>query len=144
MPIDSQSSGQIAAALAQRIGPLTDAASVTEAIAAIWQEIEAALSPIIGRRGLAALYKRSLNLASGTHPWLALGNDGVPNAIDLAPLKASLAQRSSSDAAAAASTLFHTFEALLTSLVGASLTERLLRSVLDSSSSGSPAQDTTP
>jgi len=39
--------------------------------------------------------------------------------------------------------LFQSFHALLTSLVGASLTDRLLHSVWVHSSSTSPAQDTS-
>jgi hypothetical protein len=53
-----------------------------------------------------------------------------------------LAACSSADAANAAAALALTFRDLLTHLIGDSLTERLLRSVWTSPSSGNAAQDT--
>jgi hypothetical protein len=135
----------IAAALALRSGKAADAARITDAVIATLQEIEAALAPIVGQRGVAALYKRSIFLASAAHPWLADSHDGgMQAAIDLAPLKAALAQQTSSDAAAGGTALFLTFHGLLGSLVGPGLTERLLHSVWAHSSSGEPPQDTPP
>lgn len=58
-------------------------------------------------------------------------------------MKSEFAQQSSADAASAGSVLLQTFYDLLASLVGLSLTERLLRSVWANSSRGPPAQDTS-
>jgi hypothetical protein len=55
-----------------------------------------------------------------------------------------LAQRSSAEAAAGGSTFLNTFHELLASLIGPSLTKRLLRSVWEPPSSGTAAQDTSP
>jgi len=142
--MESQESRRIAAPLAHRVGEDADAAQIAEAVVATWQEVDAALTPIIGQRGVAALYKRSLYLTGAAQPWLAGTHKGVPTAMDLAALKSVLAQQSSANAAAGGGALLQTFYELLTSLVGPSLTERLLRPVWANSLSGRPAQDTTP
>ncbi len=64
--------------------------------------------------------------------------------MDLAALKTVLAQQSSADATSGGDALLKTFVELLTTLVGPSLAERLLRSVWANSLSGPPAQDTSP
>ena len=74
-------------------------------------------------------------------PWLASVYEGAHDRIEPAALKQALAQQSSADAASAGGGLLDTFHELLTSMVGSSLTERLLRSVWDSLRSGPTAQD---
>ena len=73
---------------------------------------------------------------AGTH-------EGVQTDMDLAALKSVFRQQSSANAAGGGSALFQTFYELLASLIGPSLTERLLRSVWATSSSGPSAQDNT-
>ncbi|HEV7912449.1 MAG TPA: hypothetical protein VGP22_01680 [Albitalea sp.] len=110
---------------------------------ATWRSVDAALAPILGTRGVAALYQRSVFLTSASHPWLASLQDGVDGRIDLAALKAAFTQQSSADARAGGNALMQAFHRLLTSLVGASLTERLLHSVWSDPSLPS-SQDTSP
>ena len=131
------------APLAHRVTDPADAEQIADAIIAIWLEIDQALHPIMGHRGVAALYNRSLALTAATYPWLAMGHQGVLAAIDPSALRAALVSQAPADAAAGGNALFHSFRELLASLVGPSLTERLLRSVWTPSSSGLPAQDTT-
>lgn len=140
----SQMSDGVAAFLARRVETGADSAQIAETIAAKFREIENALTPIIGRGGVGALYRRSVHLTGQTHPWLAGAEEGVPTAMDAAPLNALLARQGSADAAAAGALLLQTFYDLLTTLVGPSLTERLLRSVWVTFLSGPSAQDTTP
>ena len=141
--MDSEESG-LPAPLAHRVGRDANATQIADAVAATWQEIDTALAPILGSRGVAALYKRSLYLCGATHPWLAVLHEGVQTGVGLAPLKTLLTRQGSADAANAANALFQTFHQLLSSLIGPSLTERLLRSVWSDFSGGSPAQDTWP
>ena len=141
MSIDHQERHPLAAPLAHRVGQEADAEQIAGAIAAIWLEIGVALTPILGTRGVAALYKRSLHLTGAAHPWLAGLHEGVQSILDPAPLRSALARRSAAEAAAGASALLHIFHALLIGLVGPSLTERLLRSVWTQPTSGPPAQD---
>jgi hypothetical protein len=135
--------GRIAAPLAHRVGRDANAAQIADALAATWQDIDAALAPIIGSQGVVALYKRSLYLAGTAYPWLAGMHESAQSAMDLEALKSVVAQQSSADAALGGNALLQTFYQLLGSLVGPSLTERLLRSVWEHTSRGPPAQDTT-
>jgi hypothetical protein len=129
--------------LGARLGPDASAAQVAEAVGAIWLEIDHALHPIVGHRGVAALYSRSLSLAAVTHPWLAPGYKSALFAIDPGALKAVLAKQTPAEATAAGTALFQSFHDLLASLVGDSLTHRLLRAVWDHPLPPSSAQDHT-
>jgi len=144
MPLKSQQSRPWAAALADRMDDGADAEQVAEAIVAIWLDIEQALHPIIGHRGVAALYNRSLHLTAVAYPWLAIDQPAVPAAIDPSGLRSALVQQAAAEAAAGGSALFDSFHELLASLIGAALTDRLLRSVWTRTSGDSPAQDTSP
>lgn len=123
-----------------------DAAQVADLSVSTWRKVDAALSPVIGQRGVAALYKRSLYLTRAAHPCLAAVYEGALGPGEFAGLHAALAGQSSSDAAAANGALLQTFHDLLANLIGASLTGQLLRPVLtqlapDNPSSGHAVQD---
>jgi hypothetical protein len=130
--------------LANRIDADADAAQIAGTVLAVWEEIDDALTPIVGPLGVVALYRRSVHLAAARHPWLAGRDEGLLTDTDPAVLKSVLAQRSSAEAAAGGNAFLHTFHDLLASLIGPSLTARLLRSVWDNPSSGAAAQDTSP
>jgi hypothetical protein len=130
--------------LANRIGSDPSSTQIAAAVLAIWEEIDDALTPIVGPLGLIALYRRTVHLAAAQHPWLAGRDEGVLTHTDPAVLKSVLAQRSSAEAAAGGSAFLNTFHELLASLIGPSLTARLLRSVWEPPSSGTAAQDTSP
>jgi hypothetical protein len=145
--MQSTAKPRVTASLAFRVGKSDDASFVADAIGCAWADMELALSPVLGRRGVAALYKRSLHLNVAAYPWLALVPEGTDNAlaIDLLPLRSILARQSGADAAEVGAVLIHTFIELLSSLMGASLSERLLDSVwAPPSNSGPTAQDNLP
>jgi hypothetical protein len=139
--VENLESRRIALTLARRAADGADSAQLADAVVSIWQEIDAALRPIIGQRGVASLYRRSLHLAATTHPWLADVRDANPAGPDLVSLQATFAKQDSGAASVAGGDFLQTFHELLASLVGASLTEQLLRSIWANSSSGEPAQD---
>jgi hypothetical protein len=141
MPTETPASHQLPAPLAQWVGDDASAEQVAAALVDIWQGINAALTPVIGPLGLAALYRRSFHLTALAHPWLAGGVEGANADKDPTALKSLIVQRSDADAAAAATAFLQKFHEVLVSLIGASLTERLLRSVWAHTSSGQPAQD---
>lgn len=97
--------------------------------------------PIIGQRGVAALYHRSLKLTARSHPWLAVVPAGPLADADLAALKAAFTRQSAEAAVAGGDVLFETFRELLASLVGDPLTERLLRSVWTPPQGAVPQQE---
>jgi hypothetical protein len=127
--------------LSSRVGDDADPALIAAAVLAMWYEIDDALTPVIGPLGLVALYRRTVRLAAAQHPWLAGRDEGVLTDTDPAVLKSVLARRNSAEAAAGGNAFLNTFHELLASLIGPSLTARLLRSVWDNPSSGATAQD---
>jgi hypothetical protein len=141
--MESHESNLIAVPVTDLARKGADAAQIADAMVSTLQKIDAALSPIIGKGGVGALYKRSLYLTGQTHSWMAGMHDGVHTTMDLAALKSVLAQQGITNAAAAGSALLQAFYELLSSLVGPSLTEQLLRSVWTDSLSAAPAQDTS-
>jgi len=159
MSAAGQVSDQWAVLLADRIPAPRDSAQIAEAVYAIWQDIETALHPIIGHGGVAALYSRSLSKVALVYPWLdqaRLGQHGqgqhgqqdqhekksLLSATDPLDLKAVLAKQDAQQAAAAGAELFRTFRELLASLIGPSLTDRLLHSVWSKTAGPSSAQET--
>ncbi|AWM90163.1 hypothetical protein DJ564_04725 [Pseudomonas sp. 31-12] len=106
--------------------------------------MEVALTPIIGQQGVAALYRRSLHLCAITHPRLASTRDKVPAGMDMAALKSVIVEQSDADALFFGEVLLTTFYELLSTLIGPSLTERLLRGMWEPSLSDTPSQENSP
>ena len=122
----------------------TEAGQVADAAVQTWRAVDAALSPIIGQRGVAALYKRSLVLARTQHPWLAAVHEDTRPPGDFTPLHAALARQPGLAAAAAQEALLQIYRDVLAQLIGAPLTERLLRSIGPPPLNRQPMQDTSP
>lgn len=108
-----------------------------------WRELAVVLSPIIGQQGVTALYKRALHLIRDDYPWLLSNDDGEPVVDDFSSLEKALANRSSTEASAANLALYKSFHTTLVSLIGASLTDRLIASIFDNTLRGDAVQDTT-
>ncbi|HMA08433.1 MAG TPA: hypothetical protein VKP68_11245 [Ramlibacter sp.] len=121
-----------------------EAGKVADAAAAAWAAVDGALSPIIGRRGVVALYKRSIHLAQEGYPWLVAAYEGALRPGDFDSLRAALSQQTAQDAAAAHDAVLKTFRGLLDNLIGGSLTQRLLQTVPDQPSGGDAVQDNSP
>jgi len=135
---------QIQSTLSRLASEGAPAGRIADKAVSIWRDVDAALSPVIGQRGVAALFKRSLSLTRPAHAWLAAVQEGADRPGDFAALKTALSQQTSSDAVAANGELLQKFLDLLTHLIGESLTARLLRSVWDNSSSDGTVQDISP
>jgi hypothetical protein len=111
-------------------------------MARLWEDIDLALRPVIGTQGVDALLKRSIQLISRSHPWMSRSEEGADLAMDLAALKAAVSQQADAQAAAAAcGDLLETLHVLLSTLIGASLTDRLLHGVWTPPSSATPDLD---
>ena len=135
---------RIQASLARLAAQDASVEQIAQAAVATWRDIDAALSPIIGQRGVAALFMRSLHLSRAHYPWLTMAAESIPPQNDFTALQTAVAQQTCADAMAANAALLQNFTDLLANLIGASLTERLLRSVGDHPSSGHAVQETTP
>lgn len=133
---------RIAAALVRRAGPSADASQLADAAVALWRDIDTVLTPVIGTRGLAALQGRSLHLASYEFGWLKeLQDHRVRTEIEYdLPQRIFMAQPMPESQAAASAT-FLCFHDLLASMVGPSLTARLLDAIWDNPIGGQAAQD---
>ncbi|MDP9784393.1 hypothetical protein [Pseudomonas fluorescens] len=140
----SEESRQIVASLTHRVGPNADIAKTADAIISILQDIEAALTPVIGQQGVAALYRRSLHLCGAAHPRLTSTCDKVQPGQVLTALKSVLVEQSEADALFFGEMLLTIFYELLTTLIGPSLTARLLRGVWEPSLSDTPSQENSP
>jgi hypothetical protein len=106
----------------------------------IWHDIDSALKPIIGMRGVAALYVRSVHLSVPGYPWLEGTYANMEKTLNAEPLKAVLLQQDRDDALAAGEALLQAFDRLLCSLIGVSLAEQLLRPVWETSPADPPAR----
>lgn len=112
--------------LTQYAGEAPDANAIAEATLNIWRQVATRLTPVIGVRGVDALFSRSLHVTSKTFLWLSMvGNNGNSNT-RLASLKLRLASQETATAAQASDALLVTFIELLATLIGESLTDRLL------------------
>ena len=138
-----QTPQRIAAILADRVLKDAGADGAARCVVSICIDIGAALSPIVGSRGVAVLYKRSLFLTSREHPALSGMHENVHSTMDLSPLAAALASLSEAEANAVGAALLQSFYELLGSLVGLSLTERLLSALWDHPLNDQPALETT-
>lgn len=141
MPSPAQSTKAL---LVQRASAGASLAQSIDAALATWLALDAALSPIIGPSGFAALYRRSLQVTRAQFPWLAPAQSSTAEAPEFSALRTILAQQSEAAAAAASAALLEAFYDLLTKLIGPSLSDRLLSAVCESPPSGQAAQDTSP
>lgn len=143
--MDSQESSRFTASLTQRLAEDADARQVAEAVGAMWADIEASLQPVLGHRGVAALLRRTVHVAAVQYPWLAPLKPGSGDATaDLTALMALFAAQQPAAAVEAGNRLFTIFRELLTALIGAPLTERLLQAAWSTSSRAASAQDPKP
>ena len=114
---------------------------VADSIVAIWLDIDRALSPVIGERGVSAVYKRSVNLIRADFPWLWRAYEGVPDQGQFVVLGTQISQQSTSNGLTANIALLHAFCNLLENLIGKALTDRLLRTALDNRPTGAAIQE---
>ena len=127
--MNSQPRDHLTSVLEDRLHAGASSDQIADLIAVACQGIDAALAPILGRRGVDALFRRSLHLTGRRHRWLAATIEGDQAIFNVGALKSSLALQTSSEAASGGLLLLKTFNDLLVNLIGPSLTERLLRSV---------------
>lgn len=137
----SPEAGSIQAFLAQRVREGASASQIAETVVSTWQRISDALAPVIGQRGVAALYKRSIHLTIPGNPWIAACTGSMPDTMDLSVLRTVLARQAGVEAASGGGALLAALRELVGTLIGPKLTEQLLASVWAKLFSGTSAQD---
>ncbi len=110
-------------------GDFPDSSAIAEATLSTWHQVAVRLGPVIGSRGVEALFNRSLHITSKSYPWLAVDESGENFAFQFPDLRARIALREPVDAEEASHTLLVNFTELLATLIGESLTMRLLEPV---------------
>jgi len=130
--------------LARRVEGARDSMAVACAFAEIWAEIEDSLHPIIGRRGVTALFRRSAHVSAAHSAFLATLAEGEPDRVPRDRLVSLFSGQTAGAALDGGSLLLNSFRDLLSTLIGAGLTERLLQSVWSPPPSGPSAQDSPP
>lgn len=131
---NSEAGQRIAASLAHRVNGSAEISQVAEAITWMFEDINTALTPIIGPRGVAALHRRSLLLCIAKHAPLGDSYKMLVVGMDLKELKALLVEQSIADALFFGEEILRTFYELLATLIGQSLAARLLLDVWEQSS----------
>ncbi len=119
----------IRATLEQRAGSLPEANATADAAATIWRLVKAQLVPVIGARGFDVLFRRALRLASAAFPLLGVVAECGAGVDPLPALMACLSGQRTAVATEAGYALLLTFVELLMTLIGESLTDRLLADV---------------
>ncbi|QIE29655.1 hypothetical protein [Caballeronia sp. SBC2] len=141
MSIENREGPRIVPTLALRVGRSSDSTQIADAVAQIWSEAEAALIPIIGREGVAALLRRSIFLSTSAYAWFSDLPNGDVKAINFGAVELLIANQPAEEAKRGGAALLLQFYELLTNLIGPSLAERILQSAWVDSSRGKSAQD---
>lgn len=118
-------------ALADQAGLNREAPDIANAIALVWNGIDLALRPIIGKRGVDALFRRCVEVTAPSYPWIAALSTDIQSSMDLEALRDVLLKQEPTHFTAASDAMLKQFHAMLAELIGLSLTERLLQPVLD-------------
>lgn len=113
--------------LGHRVAADADAACAAAAVVAVWRDVDQALRPVIGTRGVVALFNRSTHVAATAYPWLALAGQDPAAPLDLDALRALFLAHGAQQALAGGNHLLDQLHRLLEHLVGHPLTEQLLR-----------------
>ena len=133
---------RIAVALLDRAGRDPSAARVATTSLEFWREINAALTPVLGERGVDAMRERALFLTVRTYAWLG-ASEATPSMIPtVEAFYAALATQSADASLSGARAFFEAFHDLLASMIGTDLTGRLLRLADDSQIGGASAKAT--
>lgn len=144
MSAQTEEEHRIVACLAHRVGGSPDIEVVAPAIVTMFEDMNAALVPIIGTRGVAALYRRSLLLCAAQYPSLAQPYESLVVAMDLAHFTALLSVQNPIDAMRFSERLLKTTYELLATLIGPALCARILYGVWENHLSAPPAQELLP
>ena len=117
--------------LAQLAGTPPESKAIAYCAVEVWTKVISRLEPVIGPRGVDALFRRALHQTSTEFPWLGTAESaGKSGVVALENLKTCIAaQDTASGAAEASCSLLVRFVELLAGLIGESLMERLLSPV---------------
>jgi len=108
-----------------RISRVADPAAISETFLSTVDALVDVLAPVIGKRGVAALYERSVHISRRNFAWLPM----VETPHESESMLQLLQLRTNDQQAAACAAVLSSFYAILVSLVGSNLSSRLLRDI---------------
>jgi hypothetical protein len=114
-------------ALTREAGADADAKALAAAALRAYDTLAAQLALLIGDGGVRALTARSLHLVRRDFPWLAEAEEPSPSESPFDPVGACLARQEPAVATEAAAAALATLSGLLATLIGETLTMRVLR-----------------
>jgi hypothetical protein len=97
----------------------------------LWRSMAEQIISVVGQGGFQSLYARSIFMAQRSHPWLAQPAASLPVDLIFGTLSTCLAEHTPDQAQAANALLMLTFTDLVASLIGESLTVRILKTAWD-------------
>lgn len=103
-----------------------DGTSLAETSLRAWERVVGQLAPVIGPRGVDALFRRAIHMTKSRFPWLEVTWETKDGAFPAASFLACLSARDPAVAAEGSLELLIAFTELLGTLIGIALTERLL------------------
>ena len=136
--------GSISEHLSHLFQQASDTVAIAGELVRIIADIEAVMAPILGVRGVSALYQRCVHLTRAHHRWLGDAAEVAQSSIDLPALASAFTSQSPAEATAAAHALLHSFHDLLASLIGHALSARLLDPVWMRARSRNAEKDSSP
>jgi hypothetical protein len=101
-------------------------ALIADEVVQLWMRVDTVLRPVVGAKGVAALYGRSRQLAAEQHPWLNVDEVANWKIMDLRVLRAQVAAQDAGAAVRASLEHMGHFDQLLGTLIGEVLKDQLL------------------
>lgn len=129
--MENQQIGWANTAFTDQVKVGQDAEDIADTIVSAWGNISVVFQSVIGRQGITALFHRTIEVSALSYPWLAEAIKEAAPSIDLERLRSVLLKQDMIHFAEASDSMLQQFYGILTELIGLSLTERLLRPVLD-------------
>jgi hypothetical protein len=127
MPGSTDLRQAIRRALTQEAGTDADAKALAAAALRVYDTLAGQLALLIGEGGVRALTARSLHLVRRDFPWLAEAQDPDPSEGPFAQVGSCLERQEPAIATEAAAAVLATLGGLLATLIGETLTMRVLR-----------------
>ena len=140
-PMTAAPKHRFADAIGRRAGADAGGGAVADAALEMWRGVADALTPVVGGRGVMALLHRSVFVAGREYPYLTQTLEPGSRDVNVDGLRLALEAQATAEAINGSAALFAAFDALVASMIGLALTERLLAPVWDLPSSGEAAQD---
>lgn len=141
MPGSADLRQAIQRALTREAGTDADTKTLAAATLRVYDALAGQLAPLIGDGGVRALTARSLHLVQRDFPWLAEAQEPDPSKGPLAQLGFYMERQEPAVAAEAATAALAALGGLLETLIGATLTMRVLRAAWPSAFPGETRQE---